>query len=74
MQVKGSVAAGVLGVVAFVVVAAWGVVNLSEGDWFVGGVMVGSAIVGLWSLVVRLLQERRRRTRRPLPPANEAAG
>jgi len=67
-------AIGVLAAVAFVLVGAWGVVNLSEADWFIGGVMLASAIIGLWSLVVRILQERRRRPRGPFPPTNKAAG
>jgi hypothetical protein len=62
-----------LGAVAFVLVGVWGVVNLSEGDWFIGGVMVACAIVGLWSLVVRLFQQGRRRPPGPLPPANKPA-
>ena len=52
MHVSRSVATGVLGVVAFLLAGVWGVVNLAEGDWFIGGVLVASAIVGLWSLVV----------------------
>lgn len=67
-------AVGVLGAVAFVLVGVWGVVNLSEGDWFIGGVMLASAVIGLWSLVVRTLRERRRRPRDPFPPTNKAAG
>ena len=65
---------GVLAAVAFVLVGLWGVVNLAEGDWFIGGVMLASVVVGLWSQVVRILQERRRRPRGPLPPTNNAAG
>ena len=67
-------AVGVLGAVAFVLVGVWGVVNLSEGDWFIGGVMLASAVIGVWSLVVRMLQDRRRRPRGPFPPTNKAAG
>ena len=67
-------AVGVLAVVAFVLMGAWGVVNLSEGDWFIGGVLLASAVIGVWSRMVRMLQERRRRPRGPLPPTNEAAG
>ena len=73
MHMSRSVATAVLGVVAFVLAGVWGVVNLAEGDWFIGGVLVASAIVGLWSLVVRLLQDRRRPPG-PFPPANKAAG
>ena len=46
--------------VAWTVLGAWGVVNLSEGDWFIGTVMVACAIVGWWSLAVRVLRDRRR--------------
>jgi hypothetical protein len=62
----------VLGAVGFVLVGIWGVVNLSEGDWSIALVMVASAVVGLWSLVARALQERRRQPRGPLPPGNKA--
>ena len=54
MHVSRSTATALLGVVAFVLVGIWGVVNLSESDWFIGGLMVVCAIVGLWSLVVRV--------------------
>jgi len=74
VHVSRSAATGLLGAVAFVLVGVWGVVNLSEGDWFIGGVMVAGAIVGLWSLVIRVLEQRRRRPPGPFPPANKAAG
>jgi tellurite resistance protein TehA-like permease len=64
----------VLSTVGFVLVGVWGAVNLSEGDWFIGVVMVASAIVGLWSLAVRVVQERRRPPRGPVPPGNKAVG
>jgi hypothetical protein len=48
----------------FVLVGVWGVVNLSEGDWFIGGVMVGAAVVGLWSLLVRGAEGSRGHARR----------
>ena len=72
MHVSRSAAISLLGAVAFVLVGIWGVINLSESDWFIGGVMVVCAVVGLWSLVVRALQERRRRPPGPFPPANKA--
>jgi hypothetical protein len=72
MHVSRSGATGVLGAVAFVLVGVWGIINLSEGDWFIGGVMVGCAVVGLWSLVVRALHESRRGPPGPFPPANKA--
>jgi len=64
----------VLAAVALVLVGVWGVINLSESDWFIGGVMVASAVIGLWSLAVRVLQARRRVPRGPLPPASKATG
>ena len=63
---------GVLGAAGFVLVGVWGVVNLSEGDWFIGVGMAGSAVVGLWSLLVRALQQRRHGRGGPLPPGNKA--
>ena len=74
MHVSRSAATLLLGAVAFVLVGVWGVVNLTEGDWFIGGLMVACAIVGLWSTVVRLFQQRRRRPPGPFPPANKPAG
>lgn len=74
MRVSRASAIAALGAVGFVLVGVWGVVNLSERDWFIGVVMVASAVVGLWSLVVRALQERRRRPRRPLPPGSKPVG
>ena len=65
---------GVLGAAGFVLVGVWGVVNLAEGDWFIGVVMVGSAVIGLWSLLVRVLQQRRRWQGGPQPPGNKAVG
>jgi uncharacterized membrane protein YdjX (TVP38/TMEM64 family) len=74
MHVSRSAATSLLGAVAFVFVGVLGAVNLSDGDWFIGGVMVACAIVGLWSLVVRLVQQRRRRPPGAFPPANKPAG
>ena len=65
---------GVLGAAGFVLVGVWGVVNLSEGDWFIGFGMVGSAVIGLWSLLVRGLQQHRRGRGGPLPPGDRAVG
>ena len=65
---------GVLGAAGFVLVGVWGVVNLSEGDWFIGVVMVCSAVIGVWSLLVRVIQQRRRGPGGPLPPGNKAVG
>jgi hypothetical protein len=74
MHVSRSAATGLLGAVAFVLAGVLGVVHLADGDWFIGGILVASAMVGLWSLVVRVLQQRRRRPPGPFPPANKAAG
>jgi hypothetical protein len=74
MRERRAVVLDVLAVVAFVLVGVWGVVNLSESDWFIGGLMVASAVVGLWSLAARVVRARRRGPRGPLPPANKAAG
>ena len=41
-----------LGVAVYLAVGVWGVVNLAEGDWFIGGVMVTVMLVGLPSLSV----------------------
>ena len=65
---------GVLGAAGFVLVGVWGAVNLSEGDWFIGVVMVCSAVIGLWSLLVRVIQQRRRGRGGPVPPGNKAVG
>lgn len=74
MRGRRAAVVDVLAAVAFVLVGVWGVINLSESDWFIGGVMVASAVIGLWSLAARVLQARRRGPRSPLPPANKAAG
>ena len=74
MHASGAAARAVLAAIAFLVVGVWGVINLSDGDWFIGGVMLGSAVVTLWSLAVRLLQHRRRPPRGPVPPGNTATG
>ena len=60
--------------VAFVLLGVWGVINLSDGDWFIGGVLVASAVIGLRSRTIRLVQARHRRQRGPFPPANKPAG
>jgi hypothetical protein len=59
MRANRSLMMSLLGIAAYVAVGVWGVVNLAEGDWFVGGVMLGAALVGLPSLVVRLGPSRR---------------
>ncbi len=51
MRASGAAARAVLAAIAFLIVGVWGVINLSDGDWFIGGVMLGSAVVTLWCLV-----------------------
>jgi hypothetical protein len=64
----------VLAAVAWVLLGSWGVVNLAQGDWFVGGVMLGCAVVGLWSLATRVARERRGHGPRRQPPADRRTG
>ena len=47
----GAVAVGVLGTLAFLAVGVWGVANLVEGDWFIGGLFLVCAVAGLPSVV-----------------------
>ena len=72
MGASRSSALGVLAAVAFVLIGVWGVVNLSDGDWLIGGAMLASAVIGLWSRAVRMLQEPAGRAERrrhvPEPP------
>jgi hypothetical protein len=44
---------------AFLVLAVWGVINLVEGDWVIGGLLVGCVVFGLPSLVSTLWRVRR---------------
>ena len=60
MSWNRSTAVSLVSAVAFVAVGVWGVVNLSEGDWFIGCGMLGSAVIALSSLATRMLQDRRR--------------
>ena len=46
--------------VAWTFLGAWGVLNLTEGDWFIGTLMLVCAVAGLCSLVARAGGERRR--------------
>ena len=50
---------GVLGAVAIVGIAVWGIVNLVDGDRFIGGLFVGCALVSLPSLVTTVRRMRR---------------
>jgi hypothetical protein len=70
----GRVLTSVLAAVAWVLVGIWGVVNLAQEDWFIGGVMLGCAFVGLWSLAVRVLRDRHGHGRRPGPRAGKPTG
>jgi hypothetical protein len=45
--------------VAFLGLAVWGVVNLVEGDWVIGGLLVGCVVFGLPSLVSNVWRMRR---------------
>ena len=54
-----AVAAGVLGALGLLLVGVWGVVNLLEGDWFIGGIFVASAVVAAPSLVSTVRRLRR---------------
>ena len=54
-----AVTVGVLGVAALVAVGVWGVVNLVEGDWFIGGLFVACVLFGLPSLVSSVRRMRR---------------
>jgi hypothetical protein len=64
----------ILAAVAWVLIGVWGAVNLAQGDWFIGGVMLGCAVVGLWSLAVRALREPHARSRGTGPPADTPTG
>ena len=44
---------------AFLVLAVWGVINLVEGDWVIGGLLVGCVVFGLPSLVSTVWRLRR---------------
>jgi hypothetical protein len=44
---------------AFLVLAVWGAINLVEGDWVIGGLLVGCVVFGLPSLVSKAWRMRR---------------
>jgi hypothetical protein len=50
---------GILGTAAILGIGVWGIVNLVEGDWFIGGLFVGCALVSLQSLVTTVRRMRR---------------
>ncbi len=54
-----AVTVGVLAAAALLAIGAWGIVNLLDGDWFVGGLFVACAILGVPSAVSRVRQLRR---------------
>lgn len=52
-----------VGTVAYLTLAAWGALNVIEGDWFIGSLFLGCALVGLVALgstVRRMRREERR--------------
>ena len=70
---SGRVLMPVLASVAWLAIGVWGAVNLAQQDWFIGGVMLGCALVGLWSLGLRVLRDRRAHQRGVGPPADGAS-
>ena len=50
---------GILGTAAIVGIGVWGIVNLAGGDWFIGGLFVGCALVSLPSLLTTVRRMRR---------------
>jgi len=50
---------GVLRSVLFLVLGVWGVVELVEGDWFIGGVLLACVLLGVPSLVSTVRRIRR---------------
>jgi hypothetical protein len=44
---------------AFLVLAVWGVINLGQGDWVIGGLLVGCVVFGLPPLVSKVWRIRR---------------
>ena len=65
-----AVTVGVLGAAALLAVGVWGVVNLLDGDWFIGGLFVACALFGVPSVVSRV-RRLRREARDPRATANE---
>ena len=50
---------GVLRSVLLLVLGVWGVVELVEGDWFIGGVLLACVLLGVPSLVSTVRRIRR---------------
>jgi hypothetical protein len=71
---NGRILTAVLATVAWVLIGVWGVLNLAQSDWFIGGVMLGGAVVGLGSRADRVLRDRHARGRGAGPPANKPTG
>ncbi len=68
-----AVTAGLLGAAALLAVGVWGVVNLLDGDWFIGLLFVACALFGVPSAVSRV-RRLRREERDPHAVANEPGG
>jgi hypothetical protein len=68
-----AVTVGVLGVAALLAVGVWGVINLVERDWFIGGVFVACALLGVPSLI-STVRRMRRQERRSSTPASRRPG
>ena len=62
-----AVLVGVLLAVGFVAIGVWGIVNLTEGDWFIGGLFIACALLGLPSLISTVRRVRREERRSSSP-------
>ena len=56
--------AGMLGVLAYLGIGVWGVVNFVEADWVMGGIGTACVLVGVPKLI-STVQRMRRQERRP---------
>jgi hypothetical protein len=63
---RAVIAAMALRAVALLGLGVWGAVKLTEGDWFIGGVLVASVLLGLHSLVMSVRH-------RSSPPADRTS-
>jgi hypothetical protein len=54
-----AITVAVLGSVALLAIGVWGVINLVEGDWFIGGLFVACVLVSLPSLASTVRRMRR---------------
>lgn len=57
----GAVVLLALAALAFVLVGAWGIVKLGEGDWFIGAGFVACSAVGVTRVLARIARTVRRR-------------